>query len=705
MDLSSIDNCESKQVRLIVKEDDLCNKDVYVWLYNEIDKMIGETYSDWRYDFVIVDSSNGESILSSNDLIRVLAVYKQTMNMNMNDNQVDSHILFKMKHLSAPKPNTKNKLEQHDVQEQFNKLKMFLRYWNNNEKFSLTLHNRDNEIDFIFENLHNIRQCIDIIENEGKSDEKLTNEQVMTDEDKIAMAKRFDHLLETLEMEDYYGGSVVHVNVCDAKRAALGGKWLLAVRKMRKILNDIKPFNIKKMLLLYDQTSTAAERIEGKDVCLLLGHTGACKSTKLHFLAGSQMKRDQNTGHIYPVNVKREELKRIARVQKVTESVTRFVSSATLNLRDAGVIQFGADVKNVIELCDTPGFNDTEGPEMDVSNGLGIVKAVSSSRSVKVLMVISKGDIDGRIAGLKDLADTVAKLIPKCGTYFKNKAIVPVFTHMQFTDGKTLKYLFDLGYKELEDKGDTDDMALMHIFNAVMKCRNPIVLDPLKSDRKDVLEQIFDLDNQWIKKQVIDFCSFVTSTSLDKIYQQILKHKADIARACSTIDKEMNFSVIDSKLYDMKRLTQVLPDSEKVSSSLKESMRYVADAWNERCENVMNPLRNTDYVNQRSVNDFKRDVEVYYRIMQESHQAQALRTKYFVKQNTHEDENGNLGYNLVSANALHETLSRTFNSLLNGLSLTQDSQDKWSKIDSILSKCETTFKLKQEVKCHYLDYV
>ena len=34
---------------------------------------------------------------------------------------------------------------------------------------------------------------------------------------------------------------------------------------------------------------------------------------------------------------------------------------------------------------------------MDVSNGLGIVKAVSGAQSVKVLLVISKGDIDGRM--------------------------------------------------------------------------------------------------------------------------------------------------------------------------------------------------------------------------------------------------------------------------------------------------------------------
>ena len=107
--------------------------------------------------------------------------------------------------------------------------------------------------------------------------------------------------------------------------------------------------------------------------------TGAGKSTTIHFLAGSTMKQDPNSGHIFPTNVKTEDLKKIATVQKVTESVTRFASTAPISLKAAGIRQKrGKNAKNdMIELCDTPGFNDSEGPEMDVSNGLGIVKAVS----------------------------------------------------------------------------------------------------------------------------------------------------------------------------------------------------------------------------------------------------------------------------------------------------------------------------------------
>ena len=62
----------------------------------------------------------------------------------------------------------------------------------------------------------------------------------------------------------------------------------------------------------------------------------------------------------------------------------------------------------------------------------------------------------------------------------------------------------------------------MQVIDTVMKCKNPMVLDPLKSDRKDVLECIFD---EWINKSFIN-------ASLGKINEQIPKHKAEIARAC-----------------------------------------------------------------------------------------------------------------------------------------------------------------------------
>lgn len=47
-----------------------------------------------------------------------------------------------------------------------------------------------------------------------------------------------------------------------------------------------RPLNISEMKVLIDKAGEAAERIKGKEVILLLGGTGAGKSTTIYFLTG-----------------------------------------------------------------------------------------------------------------------------------------------------------------------------------------------------------------------------------------------------------------------------------------------------------------------------------------------------------------------------------------------------------------------------------
>jgi len=40
-------------------------------------------------------------------------------------------------------------------------------------------------------------------------------------------------------------------------------------------------------------------------------------------------------------------------------------------------------------LCDTPGFGDTSGAEVDVANGIGIVNALKQANSVVPVILLS----------------------------------------------------------------------------------------------------------------------------------------------------------------------------------------------------------------------------------------------------------------------------------------------------------------------------
>ena len=61
-------------------------------------------------------------------------------------------------------------------------------------------------------------------------------------------------------------------------------------------------------------------------------------------------------------------------------------------------------------LCDTPGFDDTNGPEQDIVNGLAVVRAVRGCRSVKPVVVVRADRNGGRWEGVTHLAHTLVKI-------------------------------------------------------------------------------------------------------------------------------------------------------------------------------------------------------------------------------------------------------------------------------------------------------
>ncbi|CAF4693110.1 unnamed protein product, partial [Rotaria sp. Silwood2] len=170
----------------------------------------------------------------------------------------------------------------------------------------------------------------------------------------------------------------------------------------------IRPLNIQELFRLAEKMDEAAELIKGKDVILLLGGTGAGKSTTIHFLEGSKLIETKVKGmyHIHPVEIKNEELKRIT-TTPFARSETRFITSVTVNHKDVG-----DPTNDSFVLCDSPGFEDTSGPEVDIANGFGIVKAIKGSKIVKSVILISYRGMGDRLGGVKDLTRTLVGLIP-----------------------------------------------------------------------------------------------------------------------------------------------------------------------------------------------------------------------------------------------------------------------------------------------------
>ena len=171
---------------------------------------------------------------------------------------------------------------------------------------------------------------------------------------------------------------------------------------LQAILKEIRPLNCQEVLRLVREGEKTADLVAGQDVVALFGKTGSGKSTTIHFLAGSKMKKITVDGenHIAPRKI-------IPQLEKVTtspsdKSETQYITSVTINPADLGLWS-----NKAIIFLDTAGFGDTRGVEVDIANGLSIIKAIEKCKSVKIVILVSyKGNGD-RFEGLKSLAHTL----------------------------------------------------------------------------------------------------------------------------------------------------------------------------------------------------------------------------------------------------------------------------------------------------------
>jgi septin family protein len=118
---------------------------------------------------------------------------------------------------------------------------------------------------------------------------------------------------------------------------------------------------------------TNSNLVSGKDIILVMGTIGAGKSTSIQYLYGGNMVKSEE-GHIQarPMPKKLKSLVASAAMK----SETRYINPIDFEYTNLE----GKKIKLMI--VDTPGFGDTQSIEVDISNSIGIIKAVREANSV-----------------------------------------------------------------------------------------------------------------------------------------------------------------------------------------------------------------------------------------------------------------------------------------------------------------------------------
>ena len=321
------------------------------------------------------------------------------------------------------------------------------------------------------------------------------------------------------------------------------------------------------------------------------------------------MYKDNSTQHIYPIKISNPALRNVKTEYKLTESVTRYIAGVPISLSKAGVKLFGRNSKDRIILCDTPGFDDSSGAEVDVANGLGIIRAVEKAKSVKIVLVVGKADLDRRMDGLKNLCYTLSRVLTN---YIQQLSCVDIIFTKFSGDNvyQVLQKTFLQALDEMKNKQEDDNDVVVEMFQHIIQlCEKEkiVALDPLDADgRARVLSTLFKDKLRWIQEPDSEFHSFVTAASQSRIIEQIDKIKDSIVKSPT------NYDLVDEKLTKVKKLNDILP-IKGIVDRVNDCLHTVIKFWNQRLNSAMTAMKGS--VEHGSLVQCEKDMIKYKQVL------------------------------------------------------------------------------------------
>lgn len=295
------------------------------------------------------------------------------------------------------------------------------------------------------------------------------------------------------------------------------------------LLKHVQPVDLDLMLRYVRKSREAAGIIEGKEVLLLLGGTGSGKTTTIHFLSGSTLEKRDQAGlqHYQPVNYAVPEVERFI-TSPYARSETRSINALTFDLSN---LEPGS--KGDVTLCDTPGFGDTGGVEIDVANGLGVISAVQGCHTVRPVLLLSAHSLGDRAQGVAKLAKILVNILVDVKPALP--ALSYVFTKFSERERAGLHARLVDVRKRLErhERANLPFVALVD--DMIVKTAGSVLSIDLEQDRpKSLLDRL--LTSPAIKRPGSQFRHFVSPSSLSTLKEQLFKQRASIRNALERFD-------------------------------------------------------------------------------------------------------------------------------------------------------------------------
>jgi hypothetical protein len=155
-----------------------------------------------------------------------------------------------------------------------------------------------------------------------------------------------------------------------------------------------------------------AEEVVGKDAVIVLGNTGAGKSTWLNYLMGCHMTLTRSRRSSIAEAAPSEECPVVPFPIGHTKQSETFMPAIALEPMSSDPIAY----------CDCPGFLDNRGSEINIANAVNIRRILQAARSVRIVVLISDMTlVADRCRGLTDMLRICTQLFGSADTIRKHK--------------------------------------------------------------------------------------------------------------------------------------------------------------------------------------------------------------------------------------------------------------------------------------------
>lgn len=147
-------------------------------------------------------------------------------------------------------------------------------------------------------------------------------------------------------------------------------------------------------------------KAQGKELLVLLGNTGAGKSTLANYLCGCTMQR------VSPHTIGSMALEDVITVKPISEGGTKeeILKIGHTSMSMTFMPQIALDTTG-LACCDCPGFFDNRGIEIKVSNAVNVRSVLNAAQSLKIVLLIDYHSLrTTRAKGLKDLVKIASSL-------------------------------------------------------------------------------------------------------------------------------------------------------------------------------------------------------------------------------------------------------------------------------------------------------